>query len=280
MGQALSEVKRRIATTQQLRKVTSTLQKVASARLASSRRQIEQADPYFAKLCDILAKAYHALPPDADLHPLMTRRTGPSIALIVCGADRGLCGTFNTVLMNETARFREQHADRDVQLFLRGKVVYRRAMRREWSGIRAVQDVDDVISRMMEAFLDGPVAEVHVLYWKHLGGMRQETRLEQVLPTPFTARIAGDQGSFGADMIEPSPQVVIDRLLPEYVRRSVHNAYYNSMAAENAARQASMARATENAGELVGTLSRQYSRLRQESITTEMLELSAGMGAP
>jgi len=209
----------------------------------------------------------------------MTQRAGASIALIVCGADRGLCGAFNTGLMNAAARFRAEHAERDVQLFLRGKVVYRRALRREWPNLHAVQDVDEVIARTMDAFLDGPVAEVHVLYWKHLGGLRQEIRLEQILPTPFTARVSGDRASFDRRMLEPGPEVIIDRLLPEYVRRSVHNAYYNSMAAENAARQASMARATENAGELASTLSRQYSRLRQENITTEMLELISGMGA-
>ncbi len=280
MAQALSDVKRRIATTRQLRKVTNTLQKVASARYASSRRQVEQADVYFEKLCDILAKAYHALPIGADRHPLMTRGGGDGIGLIVCGADRGLCGGFNTGLMNEAAHFRAAHAPREVTLFMRGKVVHRRALRLQWSGVQAVQDIDDVITRMMEAFLERSVAEVHVLYWKHLGGIRQELHLERILPTPFTEHATGARAALDADMLEPSPRAIIDRLLPEYVRRNVHNAYFNSMAAENAARQASMARATENAGELITDLSRQYSRLRQESITGEMLELGAGMGAP
>jgi len=281
MAQMLSDVKRRIVTTRQLRKVTSTLQKVASARLGSSRRLIEEADVYYNQLCDILKLAYRALPGGAEVHPFIQAGRGIDQVLVVFGADRGLCGPFNTILMNRTAEFRRQHANRTVHLFMRGKVVYRRAKRKEWPHVSAVENIDAIVDAVMKAFLMGQCKEVHVLYWKYMGGIRQEVRQELLLPMPVEWHFGGDKSPADMDpgMIEPSPQVLLNRLLPEYVRRTVHNCFYHSMAAENAARQMSMSRATDNAGDLINELTRQYSRLRQESITTEMLELVAGMGS-
>jgi len=280
MSVTLSDVKRRIATTRQLRKVTSTLQKVASARLARERRMIEGANRYFDGIRDILHKACIALPSDADKHAMLTENEGGSICLIVFAADRGLCGGFNTRLMAELSAFLNEHVDQTIDTVIRGKVVYRRATHLNLPGVRLVDDLDEITAIMMDGFLAGTFNKVYVLYWKFTSGMNQETTVEQLLPVPMDARVLNSEPEepvVDEGLLEPSPAAVIEKVLPEYVRMYAMRCAGHSSASENAARQSSMSRATENAGDVYTELMKMYSRLRQENITTEMLEIVGGM---
>jgi len=279
MATALSDIKRRIGTTAQIRKVTSTLQKVAGAKLVQDQRRIANADEYTGRLLELLRLAGLALPSDADPHPLMQpRQGGNAIALIVFGADRGLCGTFNTVLMKAVSTFIDQHADATVHLLMRGKVPYNRAVRRQLAPLELIEHIEGLADRMMAAFGNGSYREVHLLYWDFVTRGQQQITVRQLLPAPSTATAPGaGPPLLSAPPIEPSAQALIESLLPEYIRRAIHNAFYNSAASENAQRQISMSRAAENAGEMLTGLRKRYSRLRQENITTEMLEIVAGM---
>jgi len=308
----LSDIKRRIGTTTQIRKVTGTLQKVASAKLAQDLRRISNANVYFHSICRLLRLAHSALPAEAPPHPLMTPREGNDIALIVFGSDRGLCGAFNTLLMNEVRQFIKARPEKRVHLLIRGKVVYRRALRVGMEPIEQINETTDVDTRILSDFTNNTFSEVHMLYWDYVTGFDQNVVSEQVLPTPFTsgkashpsgasspeeqlskgkasssgeppaqaepARSTGTRPThYSPEMIEPDPGALLEALLPEYVRCSIHNGYYNSLVTENAQRRASMTRATDNAGEMLADLKKTYSRLRQESITTEMLEIVAGL---
>ncbi len=280
MATTLPDIKRRLNTTAQIRKVTGTLQKVAAAKLAQNLRRIGEADIYFQRVCRFLELAHASLPTDSTPHPLMTPRAGRAISLIVFGSDRGLCGSFNTILMNAVKDFAGEHSAKEVQYLFSGKVVYRRAHRLGLSPIDQVESVDEIIERLMTDFLSNRVSEVHTLYWQYETGVKQTLVTRQVLPTPFSAAEHATHpgvSHHGTDLVEPSPQALIDALLPEYVRCAIHNGFYNSAVTENAQRQSSMTRATENAGEMLVELKKTYSRLRQESITTEMLEIVAGL---
>jgi F-type H+-transporting ATPase subunit gamma len=281
MATALSDIKRRIGTTAQIRKVTSTLQKVASAKLVQEQRRIANADEYTGRLLALLKLADRGLPSGAESHPLMRPgQPGMDIALIVFGADRGLCGTFNTVLMKAVTTFREQHGGDTVHLLMSGKVPYNRAVRRLLAPLERVEQIEGLADRMMGAFGSGAYREVHLLYWDFITRGRQAITVQQILPV-ITLVPAASNAAIPAPLasppIEPSAQALIDSLLPEYVRRAFHDAYHNSAAAEHAQRQISMSRAAENAGEMLNGLRKHYSRLRQENITTEMLEIVAGM---
>lgn len=279
MAQALSDIKRRIGTTGQIRKVTSTLQKVASAKLVQEQRRIANADEYTGRLLCMLTLADQALPSATASHPLMKPNANRSdIALVVFGADRGLCGTFNTVLMKAVDKFISEHQAHNVHLLMCGKVPYNRAMRRQLSPLERIEDVDGLADRLMQSFSNNNFNEVHILYWNFQSRGNQQITRRQLLPvTSLTTPDAKTTTDTATPPIEPSPQALIDSLLPEYVRRSIHGAYHNSAASEHAQRQLSMARAAENAGELLTGLRKRYSRLRQENITTEMLEIVAGM---
>jgi F-type H+-transporting ATPase subunit gamma len=277
MASALSDIKRRIGSTAQIRKVTSTLQRVAAAKLAQDQRRLANANHYFLLLCHLLEMARRALPANAQPHPLMKAApAGSPAALLVFGSDRGLCGSFNTLLMKSVADFLKDRAGQTVQVLFRGRVTYNRAMRLQMSPIEFAGETEDLGERVTSAFTAGQFGEVHVMHWDFISPLRQEIVVRQVLPATADAPAKGTTIP-DRYRIEPSPQALVDSLLPEYIRRSIYNAVHKSAASENAQRQASMSRASENAGEMLRQLRKQYSRLRQESITTEMLEIIAGM---
>ena len=283
MSVVLSDVKRRLGTTRQIRKVTGTLQKVASARLARDRRRVEAEDVYFAAVREGLALAHGAAPEAAAAHALMVPREVTHTTLIIFGADRGLCGSFNTMLMQRAHAFEdtENQQGRRTQLWFRGKVVARRAARQAFGDHAAYETSEELIKLIMARYAEGATDCVKVLYWQFSSALEQSAVIEQVLPTPFHQHAAAGMPA-GEPMlqIEPDAASVIDKLLPEYVRCCIRSCYWNSAISENAQRQTAMSRATENAGEMLDDLSRQYRRLRQENITTEMLELIGGLADP
>jgi F-type H+-transporting ATPase subunit gamma len=286
LAATLIDIKRRIGTTGQIRRVTATLQKVASAKLTRDLQRIANANIYFEKICEMLRLAHNALPPNAPVHPLMTPQHGNKTCLIILGSDRGLCGAFNTELMEHTRRFIQANPNDDIQLLFRGKVVYRRALRLKMKNVESIENIDDVADRMQQDFLDRKVSRTFIIYWDYITGLNQQVATEQILPTPFTAKnlpftdknkTEKKQNLYDCGMIEPDPPALISALLPEYIRCCIHNGFYNSLVSENTQRRASMSRATENAGEMMVDLKKTYSRLRQENITTEMLEIISGL---
>ncbi len=279
-GTRLRELKRRIASTRQIHQVTSALQRVAAARLGRDRQAILGAQSYTRKIVQLTWRVSALAATGA--HPLMLHRSPVQRrALLVFGADRGLCGSFNTDLMNALDAFLVRHPAGDARLVVMGSVVERRARRRglaidrvfpqPTSGARSgvIQDIADFAS---QAFLDGTYDEVHVLYSRFAPALRQVPLVEQLLPTLFEST----DTALAAAEFEPSPEGVLNVLLPEFVYQSIDHAFLNSIGAENAARQTAMSRASRNAGDMISELSQEYSHVRQEDITTEMLELAGG----
>jgi F-type H+-transporting ATPase subunit gamma len=298
MPTELREIKQRIGSTRQIRRVTSTLQRVAAARLARDRRAIGSAEAYLERLRTILGTVMAAAP--QARHPLMAAREGGAACLAVFGAERGLCGGFTTGLMDEIARFAaaSRRAGRTMRLVAMGKVVDRRARRAEYAMARffpqarvsyvtpdagaggpalpGAEDVGAMTAFVTKAFLDGTFNEVHVLYARFLSALSQKPVVERLLPAVPPAR---PSPRFRAALLEPRAERILDRILPEYVAQRLYAAFLNSLGSENAARQIAMSRATENAGELLEELVIGFRRLRQDTITAEMLELFGGEGA-
>lgn len=291
MSGELKEVRQRIGGTRQIRRVTSTLQRVAAARLRQDRLAIESAGRYRARLGDVLGAIALAAPGVA--HPLSCPRGGGRVCVVIFGADRGLCGGFTTGLMDELERLKERQPPEGVCVVAVGKVAQRRARRAGWrveygfrqpstsrlgaraaraagaeaEGIAEVRRVTDLVSA---GFLKGTFCAVHILYARFLSSLRQRPTVELLLPVTLPAPAA--PAMRGAEL-EPAAEALLARLLPEYVFCSMLDAFYNSLGSEDAARQLAMSRATENAGALLDGLVMSYRRLRQDSITNEMIEL-------
>jgi F-type H+-transporting ATPase subunit gamma len=277
----LQRVKKRIATTGQIRQVTSAMQRVASARLLNDRSAMDASRRYTERLRALMADLFDAAP--WTEHPLLLPgRPDRPVVLVVFGAERGLCGGFNTNLANRMAAFAAEAAPRPVRIVAVGKVAARRARRAGLEIVEALpqpprrrhaETIDRVTDRVTSLFLDGRASEVHVLYSRFVSGLVQQPVTERVLPAAFGD---GRRGGLRAAIFEPDAEGILNRLIPEFVRQLMDHGFLHSVASENAARQVAMSRATENAAQMLGNLMGDYRRLRQESITTEMLEIMGG----
>lgn len=293
MSTELKEIKQRIGSTRQIRRVTGTLQRVAAARMASDRKRIEHSRVYLDKLI-LLLRAVGAAAPRTK-HPFTTAHGRGDVGLVVFGADRGLCGGFTSELIQEIERFTSTRPaeSEQLRLVLMGKVLDRRARRAGFRVARsfrqasvayvgadagqarttARKEVAEVAALVVEDFLSGKLSEVHVLYSRFVSALRQKPVVERLLPISLPA---DPLPSLGAASLEPAAEEILAQVLPEFLDQFIFDAFLNSLGSENAARQLAMNRATENAAELLEGLIVGYRRLRQDSITTEMLELFGG----
>jgi F-type H+-transporting ATPase subunit gamma len=282
MSTELKDVRHRIAGTKQIGKVTSALQMIASARLQQYRRDIGRSNAYRDTLRSLMSQA---VPAAGDLkHPLLTTPENGVPLLIVFGTDRGLCGGFNADLLRSIQTFGHSHPD--MQMLVIGTLMSRRVRRLPYPVMQSVprprreeteETVDSLVEILREAFTTQTARDVHMLYHHFRSPLEQIVTTEQILPLSALPTEQADTGStLGWAPFEPSAQAVLDWLIPEWLHRSVFNACLNSLGSEAASRKMSMARATDNAKTIIDEQSMLYRRLRQESITTEMLELSGG----
>jgi len=239
---------------------------------------------YTERLVDVIRDVYTEQP--YVEHPLIVCRPVRTVGLLSFGSDRGLCGAYNSSLGNEIERFIRKNAARTVKLFVMGKVITRRLRRRgrhvdgifpQPSSTERAAAIARISSFVTGSFEKGSLDEVYLLYAKLVSGLRQRPVVERLLPlVPDKGRGRAVQDA----TFEPAARILIARLLPEVVRQSVELAFLNSIAAENAARQTAMTRASENAGDMLRDLMQTYSRLRQENITEEIIELAGGAAVP
>lgn len=293
MSVELREVKRRIQGVRQIHKATSAMEKIASARLARDKAAAGGAGRYTERLAAILDGVLEAVP--EVVLPLMGGRdTGPS-CLVMFGSERGLCGGYNSALMDQGKRFHEEHAATGVRVISMGKVMNRRVERAGFEVDRQFHqpgagsrtpgrftmpgEVDELARLLVDRFLTGVYRDVSLLYFQYAPGLRQDVRTEPLLPIRVrrSASARRAQASpYDLAILEPAPADLLARMLPELVRWRVYEAFVNSMASETVARQVAMRRATDNAEEMLNELLLSYSRLRQEDITTQMLEIVGG----
>jgi len=277
MSVELREVRKRIGVTRQIRKMTGAMQRVASVRLVNDRRAVENSRRYAERLTG-LVRELTAVAADVG-HPLLALKPPGPVMVIVFGSERGLCGGFNAGLMNKALAFVRSDPARPARFTVIGKATHRKARRMglDVGGYlppapqpARASLIDEITERITDAFLKGETSEVYVLYSRFVSGLRQTLTVERILPVSLTP---ADGAPWNAALFEPGAEQILLRLLPESVRQSIAQAFLNSAASESAARQMAMGRATENAGEMLEDLMASHRRLRQQRVTTQILEL-------
>lgn len=279
MARDLKAVKRRISSARQVRRVTSALQHVSAARLTEYMEPLRSSRIYLEKLSELLSGVANDIRSD---HLFMMQGTGRKVGLVVLGPGRGLCGGLNSELVRKLKDFMAEHSDDGVDLIIMGKVIDSRARR---LGIMPRQvfpqatvrtrggNMDEMAGIMVNAFLTGELKEVYILYAEYISRAFQRPTVVRILPF---MQGSGKAWECGNVLFEPGAGSILSKLVPEYVRQSIDCAFLNSIESENAARQAAMTRASENAEEMIDELTIVYSRLRQDGITTEVVELTSG----
>ncbi len=284
------ELKGRIRTVENTRKITRTMEMVATSKMKRANDRVAAARPYALALGEVLSHVYS--PDLAERFPLLRRPAKVQrAALVVLTANRGLCGAFNTNLIRE-ARARIAGMEKEgvtVELHVAGKkgVGFFRYLGRSLASQRVdisdkptTSDAASLIDSLMERYASGDLDAVYITYAKFRSALSTPPTTESVLPV--TAPSSSDAASGGLlhdFILSPSGDAILEALLPLYVRNMVYRALVETAAGEQAARRTAMKNATDNANDMLHLLKRTYNTARQAQITQELAEIVGGAQA-
>jgi F-type H+-transporting ATPase subunit gamma len=289
------DLKRRVRSITNTRKVTKAMELVASARLRRSQMRIEAMRPYADRMLELMAGVSQAA--GAVRLPLLEQRESvEKIAIVPITADRGLAGGFNAqVIRRSLALMREaQAAGQQVIWFSSGRKAsstlrFRRLdVTESWTGFSerpGYSDAQTIAHAISEAFVKGEVDKVVVVYNAFVSALVQRVTVRELLPISRELLEQKDEEESveptgTPDFIyEPEPEEILARLLPVYVETELYRALLESAASEQGARMTAMRNASKAAGELIDSLTLAMNRARQAEITQEILEVVAGADA-
>ncbi len=279
-------LKRRIRSVRNTMQVTRAMKMVSAARLRRSQERIFAARPYAQRMMDVLRSLAARANPEA--HPLLEVRPENRIEIVVVSSDRGLCGSFNTNICKAAAAFCARLGGSEVQIDVVGKKAReyfkrrRYDVRREWIDVLRSLDYADASAigdGLVERYVGKEIDAAYVVYNEFKSAIAQLPVVEKLLPIPQEEVDSGGASMAEDYIYEPSGKRLFDSLLPLYVNVEVYRALLESAAAEHAARMTAMDSATSNAKELIETLTLRMNRVRQASITTEIIEVVSGAQA-
>jgi F-type H+-transporting ATPase subunit gamma len=289
------DLKRRLRSITNTRKVTKAMELVASARLRRAQMRIEAMRPYADRMLELMAGVSQAA--GAIRLPLLERRENvQTVAIVPVTADRGLAGGFNAQVIRRSLALQREHRGqgREVVWFSTGRKAastlrFRRMnVTQSWTGFSerpSYGDAQAVAHAVSEAYVNGDVDAVYVVYNAFVSALTQKVTVRELLPIPqdlLEQKAEEEQRdrSHSPDFIyEPEPEEILARLLPVYVETELYRALLESAASEQGARMTAMRNASKAAGELIDTLTLAMNRARQAEITQEILEVVAGADA-
>jgi F-type H+-transporting ATPase subunit gamma len=281
-------LRRRIRSINQTKKITGAMELIAGSRIIRATQRVAAARPYSESITEVIRNLAaggsgidHALLRKAD-----EVRT---VAYVVVTADRGLCGAYNTNVQRAAERaMRRQHTEgRETKLYVVGRKGLGYFRFRGWTVERGFLGVTDrptyehareIAEVVAEAFNSGEVQTVEVVYTQFLSAGSQRVVVRRFMPLDVEA-LADAEGAGPVYEFEPGPDVILDRLLPRYVEARLFAALLEASASQHAAQQRAMKAATDNAEELIVSLTRVMNRARQDAITTEIMEIVGGAEA-
>ena len=282
---SLIDIRRRIRSVKNTQQITKAMKMVSAAKLRRAQDRVIAARPYGALLRKVLGNVAVAALADERVaaNPLLAQRPEQRVQLILITGDKGLAGAFNSNLIKASQRFLEDRGGAAVELELlgrKGRDFYRKrgaTITGEHVGITAKPDLETtsgIARKMMERFAACEIDAVYLLYNEFKTVVSQTLTIARVLPVEVPAQ------SEPVDYIfEQPPAEMLERLLPRYVEQELYRALLESVAAEHAARMTAMEAATSNAAEMIEKLTLYMNRVRQASITKEIIEVVSGAAA-
>lgn len=287
------ELRRRIGSVQSTKKITRAMELIAATRVVKAMQRAGAARPYANHITSVIENLA-AGGTEVD-HPLLRRTDEPRAAgVIAVAGDRGLAGAYNTSVIRAAERRLMDHTaqGRGYALFCVGRKSARYFRFRNYQVDHAFDGFSDnpgyddarrVAETVSGAFVGGAVDVVYLVYTEFVSMGVQRVVTRQFLPLEETAVIAAEGGgtpeATAAFEMEPSPEAVLEALLPRYVEARLFGALLDAAASEHASRQRAMKAATDNAEEIITKLSRAMNQARQDAITTEIMEIVGGAEA-
>ena len=277
------EIRNQIGSIKSTQKITSAMEMVAASKMRKAQERMKATRPYADKMRQAIG---HIAKSNKDyVHPFMKERDVKRVGYIVVSSDRGLCGGLNTnaykLLVREMRAWKEKGVETDIcAIGQKGASFFR-----SYGGnvIAALTHIGDSPSAeklignvkvMLDAFEEGRIDRLYVIYNEFVNTMTQKPLAEQLLPLP-----EGDDEEIGHQwdyIYEPDSRPILDGLLPRYIESQVYQGVVENLACEQAARMIAMKSATDNAGEIINELQLAYNKARQAAITQEISEIVSG----
>jgi F-type H+-transporting ATPase subunit gamma len=293
------DVKNRIDSVKNIRKITRAMEMVAAARLRRAEQRIAHLRPYAGAIRRMTRQAAEAAGGEVGQLPILQQHDSEqTVAILLVTADRGLAGAFNSQILRAGLRAAAEYESdgRDVTFYASGRrgvssLTFRgREVAGSYTGFTerpAYADARDIAADLMAAYVDGKVDRVDILYNGYVSPLVQEVRRETLLPlqeatileTPEGEDDGEDSGHHALVEYEPGPEEILERLIPDYVEISLYRALLESTASELGARMTAMRNASQNAAEVIDDLTLEMNRARQAEITQEIMEVVAGAEA-
>lgn len=280
--QSTKEVRRRIKSVDNTKQITRTMEMVATSKLKKATDRVRAAEPYSDALAGIVRSLY--APEYAERFPMLRQPEEiRRVAVLLVTANRGLCGAFNANLIREARVLRESLLEKGNEpelhsvgkkgmAFFRFRKIPLASTNNEVGDAPTVEDAEGIVGPIRHRFEAGELDQVLLVSAEFRSALSTPPKVVEILP------IRPPEGAASADsyILSPGADVILQRLLPAYLRNMVYRALVENAAAEQGARRTAMKNATDNAGEMLETLIRNYNRARQAQITQEIAEIVGG----
>ena len=280
------EIKSKIGSIKNTQKITSAMEMVAASKMKKAQERVASSRPYADKLRKVIGRVAQA---NLDFtHPFLEEREVKRVGYIVISTDRGLCGGLNSNEFKKVAleikAWKEKGVDADFAtlgskaagFFQRfgGQVLAKKA---GLGDKPSVQDVIGPVKVMLDAFSEGKIDRLFLVYNNFVNTMKQEPIVDQLLPLP---KAEEEVSTHAWDYLyEPNPEAILESLLVRFIESQVYQGVVENAASEQAARMVAMKAATDNAGDLMDELQLVYNKARQAAITQEISEICSGSAA-
>ena len=291
------ELKGRIKSVENTRKITRTMEMVATSKMKRAQDRVVAARPYALALAEVIGNLHS--PELAERFPLLRQpesgsaadlpKSGRRAAVLLVTSNRGLAGAFNANLIKEArsllVRLEREGVEVDVHVVGRKGLGYFKYVGREVASNRtditdrpSADDANALVEPLMADFVNGQLDAVYVVYARFVSALSTPATTERILPVAQPAKAEGTTANRDF-LLFPSAEEILTQLLPAYVRNAVYRALVESAAGEQSARRTAMKNATDNASDMLNVLRRTYNRARQAQITQEIAEIVGGAAA-
>ena len=277
------EIRSQIGSIKSTQKITSAMEMVAASKMRKAQERMRATRPYAEKMRQVIG---HIAKSNKDyVHPFMRERDVKRVGYIVVSSDRGLCGGLNGNAFKLLVREMKQWKEKGVEIDLCAIGQKGASFFRSYGGnvVAALTHLGDNPSAeklvgnvkvMLDAFEDGKIDRLYVIYNEFVNTMTQKPKSEQLLPLPEGLdEEVGHQWDY---IYEPDSRPILDALLPRYIESQVYQGVVENLACEQAARMIAMKSATDNAGDIIDELQLVYNKARQAAITQEISEIVSG----
>ena len=289
---AAKEIRTKISSVKNTQKITKAMEMVAASKMRKAQERMQAARPYADKVRNVIAHLAHANPEYQHTY-LQEREEVKRVGIIIISTDRGLCGGLNANMFREILRQmkswqKEEGKELDLSVIgSKGQAYFKRiganivAQTSALGDTPALDDLIGTVKVMLDAFNEGNIDELHLVYNEFVNSMTQKPVIEKLLPVdPSISDAEQQELQYHWDYIyEPEAEEVMDELLMRYIESLVYQGVVENIACEQAARMVAMKSASDNAGKLIDDLELVYNKARQAAITQELSEIVSGAAA-